>query len=193
MMMSCASARLIRRRRGSRRAPAALRAGTLAFRRPSVNTGTSAGNGRVARRNGIPPARRQRLVRQPREARFGEFDRLVEFVLRQRRAHAQFRQRAAGADLLMVGAREHARQLFEVAAQERGFGGTFDQRLHELCVIGAERLARIQRKQREAAAAVFERGLELAFDAALRAPRAGCSARSRCVATRPRRTVRRPR
>ena len=73
---------------------------------------------------------------QLREARFGEVDRVIELVLRQRRANAHFGQRAAGAELLIVGAREHARELFEVAAQERRFAGAFDQRLHQLRVIG---------------------------------------------------------
>ncbi len=71
--------------------------------------------------------------------------------------------------------------------------GAFDQRLHELDVVGAERLVRIQREQRETAAAVFERGLKAACRRALRARRAGCSAQSRCGATRPRRTGRPPR
>ena len=68
------------------------------------------------------PARRQHLVFELREARFGEIDRVVEFVLRQRCANAHFGQRAAVADLLIVGASEHAGELLEVAAQERRFG-----------------------------------------------------------------------
>ncbi len=54
------------------------------------------------------------------------------------------------ADLLIVGARKNARQLFEIAAQERRFCGAFDQRLHQL-ERGRRRVAwrRIQREQRK--------------------------------------------